>query len=397
MLNRLDREPCRLERRRPSLARFRQRPVDAPAYAILRHARDAPSEYRFARECELCPDHQFLALGMLVLRGQIAAVEGVRIGGDLPRVLRVRCAENATLLLAAPRRHGADGGEADGEPQATLPEPRAHEKDLPPPVAGKQANWLNGSMALARGEAVREVAAGATRPGDVAQALESAPALLMRLQRTAGNAAVCRLLAGAVLARQPAPAGAPTVAATVGSVGGKRPSIKETTKEFDDCNAAVEWLNSGAYTGEAQPVYKPTAGKIRSKKLPDGTLEAAVDITWAYDAASSADVIVPTWPDMTKADKDAVNKYKAALRAHEVMHFDVTDKIVKALPLTVKATGSDPQDATTNLQAAADTHQSDAQTAIDTATTDYDTKTGHGANQAAVGGANVHLTCPSSP
>ena len=78
---------------------------------------------------------------------------------------------------------------------------------------------------------------------------------------------------------------------------------------------------------------------------------------------------------MTKADKGAVNKYKAALRAHKVMYFDVTDKIVKALPLTVKATGSDPQDATTNLQAAADTHQLDAQTAIDTATTDYDTKT----------------------
>ncbi len=122
-------------------------------------------------------------------------------------------------------------------------------------------------------------------------------------------------------------------------------------EEFDDCNAAVAWINSGAYTGEAQPVYKPTAGKIRPKKLPDGTFEGAVDITWAYDAASTADVIVPTWPDMTKADKDAVNKYKAALRAHEVMHFDVTDKIVKALPLTVKATGSDPQDATTNLQA----------------------------------------------
>ena len=32
-------------------------------------------------------------------------------------------------------------------------------------------------------------------------------------------------------------------------------------------------------------------------------------------------------------------KYKAALRAHEVMHFDVTDKIVKALP---KNTGVSP-------------------------------------------------------
>jgi hypothetical protein len=252
-------------------------------------------------------------------------------------------------------------------------------------------------MEVVRLEDAREHDSGAAPPSDVAVSPGAAPALLMRLQQSAGNAAVCRLLAGRVLARQPAPTGTPTAAATVGSVSGKRPAIKETTKEFDDCNAAVAWLNSGTYTGEAQPVYKPTAGKIRSKKLPDGTLQAEVDITWAYDAASTAEVIVPSWPDMTKADTAAVNAYKAALRAHEVMHFDVTDKVVKALPLTVKATGSDPQDATTNLQAAADTHQADAQTAIDTATTDYDTKTAHGASQSAVGGVDVHLACPSSP
>ncbi len=252
-------------------------------------------------------------------------------------------------------------------------------------------------MVRVRLEDAREHDSGATRPSGVAEAAGAAPAALMRLQGSAGNAAVCRLLAGRVLARQPAATGTPTAASTVGSVSGKRPPIKETTKEFDDCNAAVAWLNSGTYTGEAQPVYKPTAGKIRSKKLPDGTLQAEVDITWAYDAASTAEVIVPTWPDMTKVDKDAVNKYKAALRAHEVMHFDVTDKVVKALPLTVKATGSDPQDATSNLQAAADTHQADAQTAIDTATSDYDTKTAHGASQSAVGGVDVHLACPTSP
>ena len=254
---------------------------------------------------------------------------------------------------------------------------------------------MNRSMALVRHEDAREPDSAAAQPSGVVMGAGAAPALLLRLQKGAGNAAVCRMLAASVLARQPGTAtGTSAAAATVGSVGGKRPAIKETTKEFDDCNAAVAWLNSGTYTGEAQPVYKPTAGKIRSKKLPDGTLQAEVDITWAYDASSTAEVIVPTWPDMTAADKDAVNKYKAALRAHEVMHFDVTDKVVKPLPLTVKATGSDPQDATTNLQAAADTHQADAQTAIDTATTDYDTLTGHGATQSAVGGVDVHLSCP---
>jgi hypothetical protein len=262
-------------------------------------------------------------------------------------------------------------------------------------VSERQANWFNASMEVARREDAREQVSPAAPASGVVEAAGPAPALLMRLQQSAGNAAVCRLLAGNVLARQPAPTGTAAPAATVGSVGGKRPAIKETTKEFDDCNAAVAWLNSGTYTGEAQPVYKPTAGKIRSKKLPDGTLQAEVDITWAYDASSTAEVIVPSWPDMTKADQAAVAKYKSALRAHEVMHFDVTDKIVKALPLTVKATGTDPADATTNLQSAADTHQNDAQTAIDAATTDYDTKTAHGATQSAVGGVDVHLSCPT--
>lgn len=83
------------------------------------------------------------------------------------------------------------------------------------------------------------------------------------------------------------------------------------------------------------------------------------------------------------------------VRLEDAREHDSGAAIVKVLPLTVKATGSDPQDATTNLQAAADTHQADAQTAIDTATTDYDTKTAHGATQSAVGGVDVHLSCPT--
>ena len=62
---------------------------------------------------------------------------------------------------------------------------------------------------------------------------------------------------------------------------------------------------------------------------------------------------------MTKDEKAAVAKFKSALRAHEVMHFDVTDKVIKALPKTVKATGSDGQDAVANLQTEANTYGSD--------------------------------------
>src|SRR5262245_13963401 len=219
---------------------------------------------------------------------------------------------------------------------------------------------------------------------------------LFGLQQSAGNLAVTRLLTTAALQRQQASARPPPAkrGKTVGKVGGKRPAVKEVTQEFDDCNAAVEWLNSGAWTGDAQPIYKPTPGKIRTKKLADGTVKAEVDLTWSYDDSSTAEMTVPTWPDMTAAERAAVNKYKAALKAHEVKHFDVAEKVVKALPKTVSATGSDEQEARANLQTEVDTYGSDAQTALDEANEDYDTKTQHGKTQSAVGGEDVRLDCP---
>jgi predicted secreted Zn-dependent protease len=104
-------------------------------------------------------------------------------------------------------------------------------------------------------------------------------------------------------------------------------------------------------------------------------------------------MIIPAWPNMTAAERTAVANYRAAIQAHEVMHFDVTDNIVKALPRTVSATGANQAEAMSNLQAAVDQYGSDAQTAIDAATQSYDDTTHHGRTQSAVGGVDVHLDC----
>ena len=228
-----------------------------------------------------------------------------------------------------------------------------------------------------------------------AAALGGVAERLHELQRGAGNAAVLRWIATGMIQRQPAPGASGGGAAGGGApIGGRRPAVSSKSKDCTDCNDAVAWINSGAWLGDAQPIYKPTAGKVRGGKQPNGTWKAEVDITWAYDPTSTAEMIIPKWPDMTKADNAAVAAYKAALKAHEEMHFDVTDKIIAALPKTVTATGSDQQDAMTNLQAEVDKYGADAQTAIDTATKDYDTKTGNGRTQSAVGGDDVHLGCP---
>jgi Bacterial protein of unknown function (DUF922) len=225
-------------------------------------------------------------------------------------------------------------------------------------------------------------------------------ARLFGLQRNAGNLAVTRLLTSAALQRQHSSAGSAAPAKrgkTVGKVGGKRPTVKQLTKDFEDCNAAVEWLTSGAWTGDAQPIYKPTPGKIRTKKLPDGTVKAEVELTWSYDDSSTVEMIVPTWPNMTTAERAAVNQYEAALKAHEVKHFDVAEKVVKALPKYPSPIPCDEQEAIANLQTEVDTYGSDAKRALDEATEEYDTKTQNGKTQSAVGGQDVRLDCPPKP
>jgi Bacterial protein of unknown function (DUF922) len=212
---------------------------------------------------------------------------------------------------------------------------------------------------------------------------------VLALQQAIGNAGVTRIL------RQhtPPPPTTGSAGATVGRVGGRRPAVRATTQNFADCNAAVDWLNSGADAGDASPQYHPTAGRIRHSSQPDGTVTAEVDLSWAYDPSSRAEMIIPTWPHMTATERTAVARYRAAIQAHEVKHFDVTDNVVRALPRTVSATGATQAEAMSNLQAAVTKYGADAQTAIDAATQSYDDTTHHGRTQSAVGGVDVHLDC----
>ena len=243
-------------------------------------------------------------------------------------------------------------------------------------------------------EAVRERPAEAAGP--------SAATMLLALQQTAGNARVARMLIlrdeltladdSATPLDAPTGGGSGTGGATVGSVSGRRPAVRPVTRNFANCNEAADWLNGGGDAGDASPQYHPTPGRIRHTSS-GGTFTASVDLTWAYDPSSTAEMIIPAWPNMTDAERAAVARYRSAIQAHEEMHFDVTDTVVKALQRTVTATGTDPADTTRNLQTAVTQYGADAQAAIETATHDYDATTQHGKTQSAVGGVDVHLDC----
>jgi Bacterial protein of unknown function (DUF922) len=260
-------------------------------------------------------------------------------------------------------------------------------------------------MSRSDGRTRLEAAPQAVR-GPTAEATAGPPqaAMLLALQQTAGNARVARMLIlrdELTLTDDPAtPLDAPTGGgtgggaggATVGSVSGRRPAVRPVTRNFANCNEAADWLNGGGDAGDASPQYHPTPGRIRHSGSA-GAYTASVDLAWAYDPSSTAEMIIPAWPNMTDAERAAVARYRAAIQAHEEMHFDVTDTVVKALQRTVTATGTDPADTTRNLQAAVTQYGADAQAAIDTATHDYDATTHHGKTQSAVGGVDVHLDC----
>jgi hypothetical protein len=243
------------------------------------------------------------------------------------------------------------------------------------------------------------------RPAEEVRAVPggSSAATLLALQRTVGNARLTRMIqrdeiplgdggGGDSAVPLDTSTGGGGAGATVGVVGGRRPAVRPITQNFADCNAAADWLNRGGNAGDASPQYHPTAGAIRHSSS-GGTVSAQVDLTWAYDPSSTADMIIPDWPHMTDPERAAVARYRAAIQAHEEMHFDITDNIIKGLQRTVSATGSDQASTMAALRAAVAQYGADAQTALDTATHDYDTTTAHGANQSAVGGVDVHLDC----
>lgn len=219
---------------------------------------------------------------------------------------------------------------------------------------------------------------------------------LLRLQQTAGNQAVQRLVADLTVQRDDT---APVIGepgATLGAkIKGKRPKPKNNRMEVGSCQAAADHLDTGAYVGEASPVYHPKVGKVTTKRQKDGTYKATVKVTWTLDKSSTMELIDFVWPDMTKAEKAAVKRFKALLKAHEVGHFVVQDAVVKSIgPTKIWAFGATAQEAIDNLQTEATTRNDAVGTEQGTRNDDYEDTTDHGRTQSAAGGTDVVLACP---
>jgi hypothetical protein len=173
-----------------------------------------------------------------------------------------------------------------------------------------------------------------------------------------------------------------------------RPAPRSIRHDCADCTEAAAYLNAGNYVGEASVQAASAAGQIRVSGSK-GAFTAEVDVSWSIDvAASSMEVTDFIWPKMTDADRAAVASFRTALLAHEEGHFVASEQVTAAQTKTLKATGATQRAAVAALKTLAQQQIKDGQAALDKARDDYDNLTKHGANQAAVGGTNVHLACP---
>jgi hypothetical protein len=185
--------------------------------------------------------------------------------------------------------------------------------------------------------------------------------------------------------------GTPLVAGMAPVGSGDCVTVTRTVMVFNNCQEAVAWINTGVELGEAFSNFDTHSTPI-AIILGTTASFASSELSWTYNPqTSSTKLLVPQWPNMTRADKGAVQQYEAALLAHEEGHHKVARDFMATATKKLVAKGPDPVG---NLRKKAATYRKKINDELHDKTVDYDQKTNHGRNQAAVGGKNVTLICP---
>jgi len=175
----------------------------------------------------------------------------------------------------------------------------------------------------------------------------------------------------------------------------RRPPERVQRHRFQNCRAAVAFLNAGNEMGRANPQFSPRVARPTITAAPGGGFTASADVAWTYNAARSTTALTrPEWPNMTDADRAAVQRFLDALRVHEDGHHEVARDYAPGAGTTVTAHGATLQQARHNLQQALNEHRREVRRELRARGDEYDRITEHGRNQQARGGQNVRLNCP---
>jgi hypothetical protein len=172
-------------------------------------------------------------------------------------------------------------------------------------------------------------------------------------------------------------------------------------KKFKDCADAAKQFAKDAMEGTATAssgVYiKRPAGQSKSVKNADGSFTYSTVPHYEIDHGKTyvAGVSI-SWPNMTAAEKAAVETAENALEAHEQGHVTIAEEYLEELNsgATVSATGKDQASAKAALIKKLEDMDAAVGQELNSRQQDYDANTDHGRHQSNIGGVDVMLKCP---
>jgi hypothetical protein len=182
-------------------------------------------------------------------------------------------------------------------------------------------------------------------------------------------------------------------------------NLKRRKKNVKDCREAVNFLKGGGKTGDAWPELKPPRlGDVHTEQKPDGSFTSSVEVTWEVDDAKSrVEVIDFTWPNMSDAERTAVEKFAGQVRVHQAGHLEVSAKVASDSSGVVSADGATEEAARRKLRKALVEHRKEVGALLKreaSAGGAYDQATERGVKQSKgpeagyPGGEDIRLDCP---
>lgn len=175
-----------------------------------------------------------------------------------------------------------------------------------------------------------------------------------------------------------------------------------TSLTFQNCADAAEKLSQGLssnqYAGGTIPVLT-YAASFQYRRNNNGQWTCEATLRWSVNTAETV-VRLPdiTWPNMTAAEKAAVQRALNALRAHEEGHIRVAETYASELSANggekLSASGDSKQLAKEAVQQWLKTHEQNVTAELDRRGNAYDELTQHGLQQSNIGGQDVLLICP---
>lgn len=169
---------------------------------------------------------------------------------------------------------------------------------------------------------------------------------------------------------------------------------------FDSCRDAVEKLlqeaKDGKHTADSVVTIKRAKTKYTGHANKDGSYTVSTTMHWNMHEVIISGIKV-SWPNMSAADKAAVQALEEALEAHEQLHAQIAEEYLEELNHgePVSATAKDQDSAVAALNQKLREFEAEIGAELDRRQTEYDDKTEHGMKQSNIGGEDVILRCPA--